>query len=249
MSNKNSKIKKIRIFGILKNTLINWVKGFNNYSKLVLVVAVPVAILTIVQADGNTGDFGLIMAFAWAFAVMAVIVYGKNRQKLEKVKISQIFSQGSGRFFQYIGTSLLLIVLAIPAIAGATALLTAFTQPGSNSLILIALGVAGVIISIFLMIRFSLSQVIAVGENKSVYQSFLISQRITKGNRLKIFIGFLIIFGLIVLIANGVQLLLGIKQTINENIYINNIVYVIEATLFLPIVYLYQILLVEELNG
>lgn len=249
MGSKTSKEKKIKILMILKATFVEWLKNFNNYSKLVLVVAIPVAILTIVQADGNIGDYGLLMAFAWSFSAMALIVYGVRQKKLKKVKVSAIYSEGSGRFFQYIGASLVLILIAIPSIAGVVTIFMAYTQPATTSLLFISLGAVGILVSILLMVRFSLSQVIAVSENRSVYQSLLKSQSITKNVRWKVFLGFLIIFSLIVVIANGVQMLLSIKQVINENIYINNMIYIIESTIFLPIIYIYQIKLLEELNG
>ena len=58
MKNNSSKKVKLKIFRTLKHTITEWYRDFNNYSKLVLAVAIPVAILTIIQADGNLGDFG-----------------------------------------------------------------------------------------------------------------------------------------------------------------------------------------------
>ena len=137
----------------------------------------------------------------------------------------------------------------MPAVASISAILTAVLDPQSSSLLMLALGLAGVALSVFLLVRFSLAQVLAVGKRQSVYRSLVNSQVITKGNRLKIFFGFFLILAVIIAIASGIQFILGIRQSINENIFLNYAVYVIEVTVFLPIFYVYQIKLVEELNG
>ena len=90
---------------------------FNNYSKLVLAVAIPVAILTIIQADGNLGDFGLLMGFALAFMSLAVIEYGSNKVSLENKKITTVYTSGSGRFLQFLGTFFIMVFFSVPAVA------------------------------------------------------------------------------------------------------------------------------------
>ena len=142
-----------------------------------------------------------------------------------------------------------MIFFASPAVAGWLGILTALTQQQSNSLILLALGATGLVLSVYLLVRFSLAQVITVGFQKTVLQSLKDSSKLTKGNRLKVFIGFFILLLLVFLIANGIQLLLSLSRVVNENTIINNMVYVIEATIFLPILYVFQLKLYEALNG
>ena len=97
MKNNSSKKVKLKIFRTLKHTITEWYRDFNNYSKLVLAVAIPVAILTIIQADGNLGDFGLLMGFALAFMSLAIIEYGSNKVSLENKKITTVYTSGSGQ--------------------------------------------------------------------------------------------------------------------------------------------------------
>ena len=249
MDSKAKPKSKIKLFKIVVATFKQWLGEFNNYTKLVLVVALPVAALTILQADGNTGDFGLTMAFAWSFTIIALITYSTKKTGPKDAKIAGIYSAASGRFLQYLGVSLIMIFFAAPAVAGWLGILTALTQQQSNSLILLALGATGLVLSVYLLVRFSLAQVITVGFQKTVLQSLKDSSKLTKGNRLKVFIGFFILLLLVFLIANGIQLLLSLSRVVNENTIINNMVYVIEATIFLPILYVFQVKLYEALNG
>jgi hypothetical protein len=249
MKNKTAKRQRLNIFTLYKQTFREWLKNFNSYTKIVLVVAIPVAILTVLQADGNTGDFGLTMAFAWSFTSIALILLASNGKTPLKEKISTLYSAAGGRFLQYIGVSLVLILMATPGLAGWLGIVSALGGSGTSALYLIIAGLAGIIISIYLLVRFNIAQVITVAESKSVMQSLKSSFKLSKRHFWGMLAGYVIILLGVFLLANGVQLLLSIRQSINENIYINNLVYVVEATIFLPIIYIYQLKLLRALNG
>lgn len=249
MSKKAEHKNKIKIIKLIKLSFVDWFGSFNAYTKIVLAVALPVALITILQSDGSLGDFGLTMAFAWSFTIIAIVIYASQSKQLKDEKISTIYSLASARFLQYLGVTLVMIFFAVPGIFGLLGILSALTQQGGYTIIILILGVLGIGISAHLLVRFCLSQVIAISSSKSVYQSLQSSSKVTRGNRLKIFLAFLIMLTAIFLIANGVQLLLSFNRSINENIYVNNIVYVLEASVFLPIIYIFQTRLKEILNG
>lgn len=249
MKNKTISTVKLNIFSLIKLTFQEWLKNFNAYSKIVLVVAIPVAILTVLQADGNTGDFGLTMAFAWSFTSIALIILASNTKQAAKAKISVLYSSAGGRFLQYVGVSLVLIIMVIPAVAGWLGIVSALGGSGTSALLLIIAGALGILISVYLLVKFNLAQVITVKEGKTIMQSLKSSLRVSKGHFWAMLAGYVIILLGVFLLANGIQLLLSIKQSINENIYINNLVYVVEATIFLPIIYVYQLKLIRALNG
>lgn len=240
---------RIKPFKLIGLSIKAWLKDFNIYTKLVLAVALPVAALTILQAEGSTGDFGLTMAFAWSFTIIALIIYSYTKKSLPNHKLTNIYSLASGRFLQYLGVTLVLIAFAVPGVFGWLAILSILGQQGISALLLLVACLAAISLSIHLLIRFSLAQVITVGEKQTVYQSLLKSSRATKHNRLRIFIGFFALLLVIFIIANGIQILLSLKQSVNENVIINNLIYVLEATVFLPVIYVYQVKILEALNG
>ena len=243
---KAPRLALIKIFG---QVFREWFQNFNTYSKIVLVVAIPVAILTVLQADGNTGDFGLTMAFAWSFTIIALVMYATVGPKNNNDKLAGLYSNASGRFLQYIGVSIALIIMAVPGVAGWLGIIAVLGGSGSGALALLIAGGLGIIISIFLLVRFGLAQVLTVSQKTSVYKSLKASYNLSKKHFLGMFVGYLIILLGVFLIANGIQLVLSIRQNINENIYINNLVYILEATVFLPIFYIYQSKLLKALHG
>lgn len=249
MSKKTKSKLRIKPFALIATSIKEWLRNFNDYTKLVLVVAIPVAILTILQSDGNMGDFGLTMAFAWSFTIIALIIFAYGKKVLPNAKITTIYSLASGRFLQYLGVTLVLVALVLPGVVGWLAIIPLLSQQGSSALALLILSLVGIGLSGHLLVRFSLAQVATVGAQKSVYQSLKNSSELTKGNRLRIFFGFLTILLVVFLIANGIQILLSLNQSINQNIYINNILYVLEASVFLPVIYIYQVKILEALNG
>ena len=111
------KPKRLALFRIFGQSFREWISHFNAFTKIVLIVAIPVAALTVLQADGNTGDFGLTMAFAWSFAIIALIGYAFANPTTENAKLSKLYSEASGRFLQYVGVSLVLILMAVPGVA------------------------------------------------------------------------------------------------------------------------------------
>lgn len=243
------KPKRLALFRIFGQSFGEWISHFNAFTKIVLIVAIPVAALTVLQADGNTGDFGLTMAFAWSFAIIALIGYAFANPTTENAKLSKLYSEASGRFLQYVGVSLVLILMAVPGVAGWLGIISALGGVGSNSLLLLIAGGLGIIISIVLLVRFSLAQVLTVGQKLSVYQSLKSSYRLSRKHFLGMFIGYFILLAGVFLIANGIQLILSLRQSINENIYINNLIYIIEASVFLPAFYIYQTKLLKALHG
>lgn len=249
MKKTASKPIRLALFKIFGQTFREWLNNFNAYTKIVLVVAIPVAALTILQADGNTGDFGLTMAFAWSFTIIALVGYAFAKPSSENVKLSKLYSDASGRFLQYIGVSLVLILMAVPGVAGWLGIISALGGSGSSTLMLLLAGGLGIIISIVLLVRFGLAQVLTVGQKISVYQSLKSSYKLSRRHLAGMFIGYLLLLLGVFLIANGIQLILSLRQSINENIYINNLIYIIEATVFLPVFYIYQTKLLKALHG
>lgn len=82
-----------------------------------------------------------------------------------------------------------------------------------------------------------------------IYQSLKQSAEKTKKNRLRIFVGYFILFVIILVVLMAIQFVLSLNQTINENSIIGGIIYVLEAVVFVPVLFIFQQKIYESLKN
>ena len=242
------KSNNLKITQLFKATLRTWKADFNNFSKVILVIALPAAIVNILQNQGLIGEYGLILSLAWSFVIIAVLLMGLNKRQLKDIRLSTVFTASSARLLQYLGVSLVLIIFALPAIVGLLGLFLALPVFGISPWLFVPLGSAGLILGAYLLCRYAITQTIAVSTPSSIISSFKQSAKLTKGNRLRILIGYLVLFTVMLIVLVAVQFLLGLNQSINENAFIGGAIYAIEAVVLVPIFFVFQVKIYEFLN-
>lgn len=242
------KTSSLKLVGLLRSTISTWKSDFSNYSKVVLVIALPAAIINILQNQGIVGEFGLILSFAWSFVIIAVLLLAQKNRGLADTRLSTIFTAASSRLLQYIGVSLTLIVFALPAITGVLGLFLALPVLGLSPVFFIPLGLVGIILGAYLLCRYCLAQTITVNSELSVISSFKKSAELTQRNRIRIFIAYTLLVVATLLVLTLVQFILGLNQSVNENAIIGGAVYVLEAVVLVPIFFIFQQKIYESLN-
>lgn len=242
-------IKKLKFFILLRIAYKRWVEDFNTYAKITLIVAIPSAILGLLQNNGILSDYGLIMAVAWAYAFISIIYFSFHRKKLQNNKLSEIYTTSSSRFLQFLGVSLILAIFALPFAVGLVGLFLSLPVLGLPPFIFLPISIIGLVLSSYLLARFGMAQIISVVDQLSVIDSLRASSKITFKNRWRIFFGTSLVLLLFLLMLVFVQFLLNLNLKIAQNQIIYAFVNILEACLVVPIFYAFQTEIYRELNG
>jgi hypothetical protein len=172
-----------------------------------------------------------------------------HENKLEKASITSIYTAASGRILQFLGASLVLALFAFPFGLGLIGLFFSLPALGLPPLVFLPISLAGLFVSGYLLSRFGLSQVIVVATENGVIESLKTSSRLTKKNKWKIFFGTFLLIILYLIFLTLIQFLLNLNQSVSQNQFISNFVYVIEAIILVPTFFIFQTELYKELNG
>lgn len=243
------KIPKLRVTHLFKSSFVEWKNNFNQYTKIALVVAIPVAVVGAFQTNGYLDDYGLITATAWTFTFVSIINFAINRHEQEDTKLSTLYASASSRFLQYMGTNLILALFALPFFLSLFGLFLSLPIFNLPPLIFLPLSIFSFLISSYLLSRFGMAQVIVVADKSSVAESLKKSTLLTKKNRWRIFFATFLLILTFLLSLTGVQFVLGLKASIAQNQIISSLVYIIEASLLAPIFFIFQAEMYKELNG
>ena len=237
-------IPKLKLLSLYRAAFSTWKNNFNSYAKITLVVAIPAAIIGVLQNYGYLDDYGLTIGIAWIFAVKTIIYFTTHGGKLDNIKLSSAYKAASPRFLQFLGVSLILILFALPL--RADGLLPIFSLP---PIIFLALWILSFLLSSYLLARFGMSQVISVAESASVVQSLKLSSEITKKNRWRIFFGTFVVILVFLVLLTLVQFLVGLNQSLAQNQIFSAAVYAVEAAILVPLFFIFQSEIYKELNG
>lgn len=246
---KNTKtIDTLRIAKIYKTTFAEYKKDFWTYIKIVSVVAVPAAIYNALNLSGSVGDLGVTFAIAWSFAFVALISYALKNQQDSKNRGAKIYVNSSARILPFIMVSVLLLLAFLPFLLAFVGIILYLQLGFFSPLVLFPLGLVGIVFSVYFLVALSVAQSASV-DGSTAIESIKKSFRLTKKRRLKVFLAYFILTLLILSALFGIQALLSINQSIRESVAIQNIVYLIEACLVVPILVLFQVKLYEVLNA
>lgn len=246
---KNTKLPaKLSLKSLYKNTFEEYSDGIATYTKIVLAVAIPAAIYNGLSLSGSAGDLGITFAIVWSFVFVALISYILNKEKLSGSKIATLYVSSSARILPFIAVSVLLLLAVLPLFLVFVGFLLYLQLGFFNPLLLIPLALVGLSVSAYFLVALSVAQASAV-DGSTTLESIKKSFRLTKKKRLKIFLAYLALIILIMLALLGVQSLLSINQSIRENVIIQNLAYLVEACLAVPILVIFQVKLYEALNA
>ena len=88
-----------------------------------------------------------------------------------------------------------------------------------------------------------------MAESLSAVQSLKLSSEITKKNRLRIFFGTFGVILAILTLLTLVQFFVGLNQSLAQNQIFSAAVYALEASVVVPIFFIFQSEIYKELNG
>lgn len=248
MKKDNRHIPKLKVWKLYKQTLVEWKNNYQVYFKIILIVALPVALIGIFQNDGALGDYGITTAIVWAFAFIATISFAANKSKLQNSKLATIYSFASSRFLQYTAVSLILALFALPIFLSLLGMFVSLPIFGFPPAIFLPLSVGSFLLSSYLLARFGLAQIIVVATTKSTFESLKNSTQLTSKNRWRIYLGTFLLLLVFMLVLTSVQFLLSLNQSVAQNQYISGLVSSIEATVFVPIFFIFQSKMYGDLN-
>ena len=252
MKKDNRHIPKLKVWKLYKQTLVEWKNNYQVYFKIILIVALPVAVLGIFQNDGALGDYGIttaiVIAIAFAFAFIAVINFAINKPKFQNTKLATIYTSTGSRALQYIAVSLVLALLALQIFLSLLGMFASLPASDLLPVIFLPLSVGSFMLSSYLLARFGLAQIIAVVNTKSTFESLKNSSLLTRKNRWRIYLGTLLLLLVFMLVLTSVQFLLSLNQSVAQNQYISALVITIEAAVFVPIFLIFQSKMYRDLN-
>lgn len=243
------KIPKLKFLSLYKNSFLEWKGNFNNYTKIALVVAMPVAVINALQTNGYLSDYGLTTAIAWTFTFISLIYFAIHGKNLKDSKITTIYTSASSRFLQYLGTNIILAVFALPFFLSLFGLFLSLPIFNLPPVVFLPLSIISFLLSSYLLTRFGMAQIVVVADKYSVIESFKKSTQLTKKNRCRVFFATFILILTFLIALTGIQFVLGLKIEIAQNQIISSIVYIIEASFLAPIFFIFQTEMYKELNG
>ena len=248
MKKDNRHIPKLKVWKLYKQTLVEWKNNYQVYFKIILIVALPVAVLGIFQNDGALGDYSITTSIVWAFAFIATISFAANKSKLQNSKLATIYSFASSRFLQYTAVSLILALFALPIFLSLIGLFVSLPVFGLPPAIFLPLSAGSFLLSSYLLARFGLAQIIVVATTKPTFESLKNSSLLTSKNRWSIYLGTFLLLLVFMLVLTSVQFLLTLNQSVAQNQYISGLVSAIEAAVFVPIFFIFQSKMYRDLN-
>ena len=242
-------IPKLKLLSLYRAAFSTWKNNFNSYAKITLVVAIPAAIIGVLQNYGYLDDYVLTLGIAWLFVFMAIIYFTIHGGKLDNIKLSSAYTAASARFLQFLGVSLALILFAQPMFLSLNGLFLSLPIFDLPPIIFLPLSIVSGLLSSYLLARFGMSQVISVAESASVVQSLKLSSEITKKNRWRIFFGTFVVILVFLVLLTLLQFLVGLNQSLAQNQIFSAAVYAVEAAILVPLFFIFQSEIYKELNG
>jgi len=243
------KVPKLRVFNLFRSAFLEWRSNLNSYTKIALIVAIPVAVISAFQTNGYLDDYGLTTATAWTFAFVSLINYAIHQNSLKDSKLSTLYTSASSRFLQYLGTNLILALFALPFFLSLFGLFLSLPIFNLPPLIFLPLSILAFLLSSYLLTRFGMAQIIVIADKSGVIESLKKSTFITKKNRWRIFFATFLLILTFLIALTGIQFVLGLKASIAQNQIISSLVYIIEASILAPVFFVFQTEMYKELNG
>jgi hypothetical protein len=246
---KNKFKKNIDLFSLLIMSMKEWAAQAGTYSRIILVVVVPMAVINILRTGKISLDIGITAALIWTLVFTALLTYSLPRRSSADLKIGAIYTLAAARLLQYITVTIALIASFLPALVALYGLILGLTSLNISFLILIPAAVSLGFFGLVLSSSLGVAQAIAVSSEKTAWESLRSSYRLTRGHRMIVFGGYFIIAICIILVVFLFSLVSILSQSIYENVYLQNIFYASTITVFVPLVFIFQSKLLGALDA
>lgn len=197
---KENAVKTKRKLGIIKLARASLVFYKQNFAKLTLVAAVVLLTSSIIkaydQSSSSNSDVTLILYVAGLYTLAALVWYCFHTAEAEKSRFDQIYVRSSARFLPLLFVSIAQTLMGLLAIVGGFIFLLA-TAAGLGWWLAV-IGGAMVILSAWLLVRYSLAGLVVVGEPVSGRAALQRSRLLTKKRFWRLlgsYLGFLLVVG------------------------------------------------------
>lgn len=193
------KSKRTNSFKLLLNSLRFYKQNFWRFTRVAALVVLLSSIIKAYDvAHSNSNDLALVLYLAGLYVFLALLWLNFNHSKATALKISQIYRQSSGRFLPFLAISLLQGLMSLPLIFGFFIIIVAIAVRATPLLILP--GALLVLLSIVLLVWYSLAGLIIVEESSTTsLKALKTSRKLVKGNFWELigdYVLFIIVLGL-----------------------------------------------------
>lgn len=224
---------RLPIFRTLGESFTLYRERFLVLTKVTLVVAIMVGLLQLIQTDAFNGDATIVSSIAWGYAILALLQV-LLATKPTKAKLSQIYTQASGRFLQYVIIAIFFILFALPAIGSFFIFLILVPIYGFPGIIFVPLGLVCVLASLYLYGRYVLALPITANEPISSFSAIALAGRMSKKNILRLVATLLIVLIVVIVVLMIITTLLSLSQALAENKLLGTLINIVLATILIP---------------
>lgn len=242
---KKSQKASLNPISLAGDTLTIWKLRFWRVVLLTAIVAIPGSVLRIVQLDSTT-DASIITTLAGMFLSAALIWSFLNEKDLMKLRFTQLYVKSSGRVLSFITTSIFFALAALPALLGVYVTVLGIAE--QIPAVFVIFGFFVTLISVFFMIRLSLSTILVVQNEISAINSLRLSWQITKGYTIKLALAWTVVIAFIILVSGIILTLLGLIKFMSQNDYALAISNGVLLTFLLPLFIGYSVQIAKRLE-
>lgn len=174
--------KDKRNLKLFTNTLRFYKQNFWSFTKIAAIVVLISAIIKSYDlTHTNSSDIALILYVAGLYTFLALLWLNFNKKEGEKIKISEIYTSSSARFFPFLAVSLVQSLISLPLIIGFVLII--LTVGLGMAPVFILIGGVLIIVSVILLIWYSLAGLVVVEEaNLTSIKALSRSKKLVKGN-------------------------------------------------------------------
>lgn len=199
MAKKVSNQISLNPFRLLAETVVEFKNHFLKLLLISAVVAIPGALLRIISFDNGVTDFSVVASVASLYASLALFYAFYNATELNKNSWAKIYVRASGRFLPFLGTTILLSLVALFAVLG-------FLLPVLflADIVSIFFGIFGIVLGLvatWLLIRLSLAAIITATTEFGVLTSLRASWLGSKKRMWMLLFDWIVLAAILVLVS------------------------------------------------
>lgn len=243
---KKNKIKLAD--NIFWRTLLFYKKNFWVFTKIaIIVVLISAVIKSYDLTHTNSSDLALILYIAGIYVLLALVWLNFNKKQGEKIKIASIYKSSSARFFPFLAVSLVQSAMSLPLVIGGAIII--LTIGLGVTPIFILVGVVFMIVSIVLLVWYSMAGLIIVEESEiTSVKALAKSKKLIKGSFWWLVVRYLVFILAIVLFSGVIINFVTSITFVSDNWFIKGIIDGLLATLILSVLTIFAYNLYEDLK-
>ena len=230
---------------ILRSTCSIWSKSFWRILFMTAIVAIPGSYTRVLAFD-SINDASIIASIAGLYLTLALTYSFINNKQLLSTKFTKLYVLSSARFLPFLFASIMFSVITLPAVFGVSLIILSISTELSP--LLVALGVLFVVLSLYLMLRFSIATVLVVQNDITAFNAFRLSWQVTAKKLIRLSLDWIFIFFISVVISGLVLTGADYFLSAANNLYIQVAVNALLLLFVLPLVVGYSVEITKRLE-